>query len=466
MEIRFCGGARSVTGSQYLLSANGKQVLIECGLFQGRRAQTYERNRSFTAFDPARLDAVVLSHAHIDHSGNIPNLARNGYQGTVFATAATVDLCQLMLRDSAHLQERDVEWVNKVHLRKGEAPVEPLYTIEDAEQALRTFVGVQYDRSFEVTPGITATFRDAGHILGSAGIQLEVQEGGRRRRVGFSGDIGRRHVPILRDPNPLQDLDVLVMESTYGNRRHSASQDVEEELARTVREVAAGGGKIIIPAFAVGRTQVLVYMLHKLYDQNRIPDLPVFVDSPLATNATEVFRLHPECFDRETYRVFLQDHRDPFGFGRLQYTRSVDESKKLNGLRYPHVIISASGMAEGGRVLHHLKNNLDDHRNLVLLVGYAAKDTLARCLMDGARTVRIFGEEYAVRCRVETMDHFSAHADRDELLEYAGWNPPDRLQHLFLVHGEEDQAVPLQEELGRRGYRSVRFPEPGEVVSF
>jgi metallo-beta-lactamase family protein len=464
MQLKFCGGARTVTGSQHLLSVNGSHLLLECGLFQGRRAEAYEKNQQF-AYDPAGLDAVLLSHAHIDHSGNLPSLVARGYTGPICATSATVALCQLMLRDSAYLQERDIEWVNKIRRRRGEPLAEPLYGIEDAEQALGQFVGYQYDQPRQVAPGVQATFRDAGHILGSAGILLEIQSNGRKLRLGFSGDIGRPGMPVLRDPQPLQDLDALIMESTYGNRRHSPPGDVAEELALAIRDTAAAGGRIIIPAFAVGRTQSLVYELHKLFDQGRIPDIPVFVDSPLAANATEVFRLHPECFDRQTYRLFLQDHRDPFGFDRLRYVRTVEESKKLNELKYPHVVISASGMAEGGRILHHLKNNLDGHRNLVLLVGYAARDTLARRLMDGEKMVRIFGEEYPVRCRVKVMDAFSAHADRRELLDYLAFNRPDQLRRIFLVHGELEQAQSFRDALRSQGYPEVHIPEPGEVFS-
>ncbi len=460
MQLKFCGGAHTVTGSQHLLSANGNKILLECGLFQGRRAEAYEKNQQF-AYDPASLDAVLLSHAHIDHSGNLPSLVARGYGGPIYATAATMALCQLMLRDSAYLQERDIEWVNKIRRRRGEPLAEPLYSIEDAEAALGLFVGHQYDQPRQVAPGVQATFRDAGHILGSAGIQLEIESKGRKLRLGFSGDIGRPGMPVLRDPQPLQDLDVLIMECTYGNRLHHPAGDVAEELAQAIRDTAAAGGRIIIPAFAVGRTQALVYELHKLFDQDRIPDIPIFVDSPLATNATEVFRLHPECFDRETYRLYLQDQRDPFGFDRLSYVRTVEESKKLNTLRYPHIIISASGMAEGGRILHHLKNNIDDHRNLVLLVGYAAQDTLARRLMDGEKMVRIFGEEYPVRCRVKTMDAFSAHADRRELLDYLAFNSPDRLKRIFLVHGEPEQAESFRDALRSQGYPEVHIPEPG-----
>ena len=464
MQLQFCGGARTVTGSHHLVSVNGKRILLECGLFQGRRQDTYEKNQDFY-FDPASIDAVVLSHAHIDHSGNLPNLVKRGYDGPIFATAATVDLCQIMLRDSAYLQERDIVWANKIRHRQGQPSIEPRYTIEDAEACTHAFVGIQYNRSFPICDGVEATFRDAGHILGSAGVLLDIRENGRRFRLGFTGDAGRPDVPILRDPDVLRDLDGLIMETTYGNRKHHESQDVEEDLAQTIREVNGRGGKIIIPAFAVGRTQVIVYMLHKLCDQGRIPEIPIYVDSPLATAATQVFRSHPECFDRETYRIFLQDNEDPFGFSRLTYTRDVEESKKLNGLKYPHIIISASGMCEGGRILHHLRNNIGDPKALVLLVGYAAEHTLARRLIDGEKEVRIFGEAFKVRCQVKRMYDFSAHADRDDLLAYVGFTPPKQLKHIFLVHGESEEALPFQEELKRRGYPSVLYPAPNETVS-
>jgi metallo-beta-lactamase family protein len=334
--------------------------------------------------------------------------------------------------------------------------------MDDVENAMLSFVGLQYDKSFQIFPGVDLTFRDAGHILGSASILLEINENGKRIRFGFSGDIGRTGAPIIRDPNLLRDLDVLIMESTYGNREHGKTDDELGELAELIREVERDGGKIIIPAFAVGRTQLLVYMLHKLYDQNRIPNLPIYVDSPMACNATDIFRSHPECFDRETYRIFLEDGEDPFGFGRLRYIRSVNESKKLNELNESHIIISASGMAEGGRILHHLRNNIHNPKNLVLFVGYAAQHTLARKIMDGEEIVRIFGEKHRLRCKVKKMDYFSAHADRKGLLDYVKPSSPKKLKKIFLVHGEEEQAMPLYHALRSKGYQSVQYPAPGE----
>lgn len=461
MEIQFFGGAREVTGSQHLLSVNGKKILLECGLFQGRRSETYRRNLNFS-FDPSDIDILLLSHAHIDHSGNIPNLVKNGFTGKIVATGATVDLCQIMLRDSAYIQEKDAHFVNK-RRKKGEPEVEPLYRMEDAENALSQFVGIEYASAYEVAPGIRASYRDAGHILGSASILLEIDIPGKNRplRLGFTGDLGRKDVPVVRDPDYLRDLDVLLTESTYGDRLHKETEDVEEELASVVRDTANAGGKIIIPAFAVGRTQVLVYILHKLFDQGRIPDMPVFVDSPLAVNATEIFRRNPDCLDRETHRIFLESHEDPFGFSRLQYIRDVNQSKKLNGISYPHIIISASGMAEAGRILHHLRNNIRNPANTVLLVGYSAQHTLARKLMDGEKIVRIFGEEHPVKCRVETMDHFSAHADKDDLLDFISTLSSDRLEKVFVVHGEESQSLAFQQTLLSRGLKNVTVPDPG-----
>lgn len=461
MQIQFIGGARTVTGSQHLLKINGKNILLECGLFQGRRKEAFELNRSFK-FPHFEIDALILSHAHIDHSGKIPNLVKNGFDRPIYATPATVDLCEIMLKDSAHLQERDVYIVNKIRKKQKKNLFEPLYELADVENAMNYFVGVEYNKSTEIFPGINLTFQDAGHILGSAGILLEIEEAGKKIRFGFSGDIGRKEMPIIRDPDYFSDLDVLIMESTYGNRLHTHSDEVEEEVAKVIREVYDRKGKIIIPAFAVGRTQLLVYVLHKLFDQNRIPEIPIYVDSPLAVEATKVFQNHPECFDRETERIFLEGGNDPFGFGRLKYISTVDQSKELNDMHEPMIIISASGMAEGGRILHHLANNIGNPKNLVLFVGYAAEQTLARKIMDGMERVNILGEEYSVKAKVKVMDYFSGHADQNELVEYLSLNPQNRLKNIFLVHGEEDQALPLREKILQKGYNNADFPFPEE----
>jgi metallo-beta-lactamase family protein len=462
MQIQFLGGARTVTGSQYLLSVNGKRVLLECGLFQGRRGETYRKNLSFE-YDPAGVDAVLLSHAHIDHAGNIPNLCKNGYAKSIFATSATVDLCQILLRDSAYLHAKDVEWINKYHAAKHEPLIEPLYTIDDAEAALSHFVGIQYENPFPITSGVTATFRDAGHILGSAFVLLEIEENGRQIRLGFSGDVGRKDMPIIRDPRFLENLDVLIVESTYGNREHEDPSGAEQELADIINRTVARRGKVIIPAFAVGRTQHLVHILHGLLDKDRVPHVPVYVDSPMACSAIEVYRSHPECFDRETYFHFVNDAEDLFTPPGFTCVRKAEASMRLNDLAEPHIIISASGMAEGGRVLHHLKNNVGDSRDTVLFVGFAAEHTLARRLMDGEKVVKIFGEEHRVKCEVVSMPYFSAHADRKGLLEFVSNTPPDKLKKIFVVHGELSQAEAFKQTLEERGYAGVVIPDQLET---
>ncbi len=462
MKIQFFGAAQTVTGSMHLLHVNGKKILLDCGLYQGRRKEAYEINKNIP-FDPSSIDVMFLSHAHIDHSGNIPNLVKNGFEGHIYTTSATVDLCQVMLRDSAYLQERDVKFVNKKRIKQNKVPFEPLYSETDVENAMQNFIGIQYDKNIEVAPGVNVVFRDAGHILGSAGIVLDIKENGKTTRLGFSGDIGRPDMPVIRDPNILQDLNVLIMESTYGNRLHPVTNEVEDEVASLISETIERGGKIIIPAFAVGRTQLLVYVLHKLFDQNRIPQFPIFVDSPLAVNTTEIFRMHPECFDRETFRVFIDNFEDPFGFNRLTYIRDVEKSKELNNYKDPCMIISASGMAEGGRILHHLANNIENKNNLILFAGYAAQETLARKIMDGAEEVNILGNSHKVKSKIKKMDYFSAHADQKGLLDYLKFSSPDKLKNIFIVHGEEEQALPLKEKILNKGYCSVYFPKKGDI---
>jgi metallo-beta-lactamase family protein len=462
MNLRFLGAARTVTGSMHLLTINGARILLDCGLFQGRRKESFERNRNLP-FDATSIDAMVLSHAHIDHSGNIPSLVNNGFQGNIYATPATRDLCSAMLRDSGHIHEEDAAYINRKRARQGLPPVEPLYTQEDAARSLGHFVSVGYDRPLPVVPGVTVTFRDAGHILGSAVVVLDLEEKEGKKRLVFSGDLGRANMPILRDPEPVEGTDYLIIESTYGNRRHDPIEDQSRELRKVVHETYRRGGKVIVPAFAVGRTQELVYALHRLVEARKLPALPIFVDSPLAVNVTEIFRLHPECYDREV-RDFMEEgnHRDPFGFRRLTYVRSVEDSKELNFLREPAIIISASGMAEAGRILHHLKNNIEDARNTVLIVGWQAPDTLGRRLVERQSAVKIFGEEYRLRAQVRTINAFSAHADRQELLDYARRLNPERLQAAFVVHGEEASSLALAEGLTSLGIARVAVPRAGE----
>jgi metallo-beta-lactamase family protein len=463
MKIQFLGAARTVTGSMHVLTINGHRILLDCGLFQGRRQESFERNRNLP-FDPKNIDTMILSHAHIDHSGNIPMLVKHGYQGNIYTTSATRDLCSAMLRDAAYIQEHDAAYINKKRARAGEPPIEPLYTVTDAVNSLQHFMGVGYERPFPVVPGVTATFYDAGHILGSAIVDLDVEEGDRRFRFAFSGDLGRRDLPILRDPTYIEPVDYFITESTYGNRLHNPPDAAEVELRRVVNETYQRGGKIIVPAFSVGRTQEIVYALHRLSTARKIPELDIYVDSPLSTNVTEIFRLHPECYDQETHDFLsTSGDRDPFGFYRLRYIREVEDSKALNFLREPAVIISASGMCENGRILHHLKNNVEDARNTVLIVGWQAPHTLGRRLVERQPKVHIFGQEYALRANVEIISGFSAHADRDELLDYTS-HLNGRLKHVFVVHGEEEAALALAEGIREQGVPHVLVPEPGQEV--
>jgi metallo-beta-lactamase family protein len=456
MKLTFYGGTRTVTGSQHLLEVNGTRILLECGLFQGKRKKSFQINRELP-FDATDVDVMVLSHAHIDHSGNIPNLVKSGFRGDIICTFATRDLCATMLRDSAHIQQQDAEYVNKRRARAGEPPVEPVYDLEDAVDALKNFLAIGYDRPYRITPEITLTLRDAGHILGSAIVVLDIKENGKERRLVFTGDLGRPNLPILRDPTKIERADILVIESTYGTRLHESVPAAEKELKRVVLDTYYRGGKVIIPAFAVGRTQEVVYDLHRLKERQAIPtDLPVFVDSPLAIDATSIFRLHPECYDNEVSE-FLLESGDPFGFRDLQYTRSVAASKALNFLRDPAIIISASGMCEAGRIQHHLKNNIEDSRNTVLIVGWQAPDTLGRRIIERQPTVKIFGEEYQLNAHVEAINGFSAHADRDELLAWTG-AIRQKPEYTFVVHGEEEVSEAFAGLLEKDGHPNVVVP--------
>ncbi|RLC76931.1 MAG: MBL fold metallo-hydrolase [Chloroflexi bacterium] len=462
MEIQFLGAAQTVTGSQHLISVNGSRILLECGLFQGKRRESFERNRNLP-FDAASVDTLILSHAHIDHSGNIPNLVRNGFRGDIYCTFATRDLCSAMLRDSAYIQERDAEYANKKRARKGLPPVEPIYTHTDAIASLEHFISVGYDRPALVAPGARCTFLDAGHILGSASILLEIEEGRRQIRLLFSGDLGRNDRPILRDPTPAPPADALIIESTYGNRSHAPREDAEKKLLDLIGGTCAQGGKVVIPAFSVGRTQEIVYSLRRMARTRELPNVPVFVDSPLAVNATEIFRLHPECYDEELREFVAQNrHPDPFGFDQLRYVRNVEDSKAINDVKGPAIIISASGMCEAGRIQHHLKHNIGDPRNLVLIVSWQAPHTLGRRLVEKQPVVKIFGEKFPLRARVETISGYSAHADREGLLNWA--KPTARgLQHTFVVHGDPEPAAALADGLKQLGARGVAVPKQGDA---
>jgi metallo-beta-lactamase family protein len=438
MRIHFLGATKTTTGSMYLLELNGSRVLLECGLFQGRRGESIERNRNFP-FDPAKINAVVLSHAHIDHCGNLPNLCRRGFEGNIYCTFATRDLASIMLEDSAEIQRDDAAFVSKKRAKQGLPPVEPLYSATDAEKAVRQFVSLNYNRPVPVADGLTVTFRDAGHILGSAQVVMDVAENGRKFRFLFSGDVGRGDDDILRDPEPVENVDFLQIESTYGGREHTQKRHANEEVGNLVRATLEGRGKVIIPSFSVGRTQQMVYTLHQLTLAGQLPRVPIYVDSPLSVNATEVYRLHPECFNESIYR-FLREKENPFGMENLTYIREVAHSMKLNDLKDPAIIISASGMAEAGRIRHHLANHISKPENLILFIGYCAEHTLGAQILSGQNPVNIFGEPHPVRARIASIDSFSGHADKNELRRYVEGISGD-IRKIAVIHGEEAQAL-------------------------
>jgi metallo-beta-lactamase family protein len=444
MQIQFLGATRTTTGSMYLLEVNQQRILMECGLFQGRREESIERNRNFP-FDPKKIDSVVLSHAHIDHCGNLPNLCRQGFSGSIYCTFATRDLASIMLEDSAEIQRADAEFVSKKRAKQNKPPVEPLYTAIDAEKAVRQFVALNYDRPIIVANGVSVTFKDAEHILGSAQVVLDIRENGRKYRYLFSGDVGRGGDDILRDPQPVEDVDYLQIESTYGDRLHSPITNANAEVCKLVSETVARGGKVIIPAFSVGRTQQIVYTLNQVIDSGCLAKVPIFVDSPLSVNATEVHRLHPECFNDTIYK-FLREKANPFGMENLTYIREVSGSMKLNELKGPAIIISASGMCEAGRIRHHLKNHIGHPENLVLFIGYCAEHTLGAQILSGQSPVNIFGEPHAVKAQLARLDSFSGHADKNELLRYLQGITGD-IKKIFVIHGEESQALGFGETL-------------------
>jgi len=436
MKITFFGAAGGVTGSQHKLESNGATVLLDCGMFQGRRKEAEKQNREMP-FPARSIEAVVLSHAHIDHSGRLPLLVKEGFHGPIYATPATVDLCASMLRDTAHIAESDTEFVNRHH--PDEEPVEPLFTMADAEDTMPLFRPVAYRTPAAIAGGLTIELYDAGHILGSSSIVLT--DGA--VRLAFSGDVGRPGLPIIRDPEPLPPVDYLIMESTYGSRKHPQTGEVLGKLEEIVKRTIGRGGRLIIPAFAVGRTQQIVLLLHQLIDEKRIPSVPIFVDSPLAVDVTKAFRAHPECFDEETAK-YLAEGEDPFGFKRLTYVRDAEGSKKLNDLRGPFIVISPSGMCEAGRILHHLRHNVGDPKNTVLITGYQAENTLGRKLKNGMKSVRIFGMPVEVRAEIQNLEELSGHADAGELID---WMKPmiSTLKRVFLVHGEPQESGPLSQ---------------------
>jgi metallo-beta-lactamase family protein len=464
MEIEFAGAAREVTGSCHIVRVNGQTILLDCGMFQGKRSESREKNLRLPV-PVEQIDVVVLSHAHIDHCGRLPLLVKEGYQGTIWATAATRDLCAVMLADSAHIQEKDAEHLARRARSRGEngapAVAEPLYGMRDATRTMDLMVGMPYHRTFDVVPGVRATFVDAGHILGSASVVLDCAEGAETRRLVFSGDIGRSGLAIIRDPEPPEGANVVIMESTYGNRDHLPVDGARAQLGEVVRETAARGGRVLIPAFAVGRVQELIYDLHSLVRDGAVPAVPIYIDSPLAVDATSVFEMHPEVFDRGEDMV--QRVPDLFHHDQVHFTRDVAESKRLNQMQGPMIIIAASGMAESGRILHHLAHGAGDPRNTILIVGFQAEHTLGRRIVERRPTLKIFGDDVPLRAEVKVLDGYSAHADRGEL---AAWLDRVRerspaLSHVWLVHGEEEAQTALAAALGAKGYE-VGCPAPAE----
>lgn len=463
MKITFCGAAGTTTGSQHLLEVNDSKILLDCGLYQGRRDDSYKRNQEFL-YNPEDIDAVVLSHAHIDHSGNLPNLSKNGFNGPVYSTFATRDLCQIMLTDSARIQTQDTKWMNKRLKKKGQPLIEPLYSEHDAEACLRQFINMGYHRSIPIADGVNLSFIDAGHILGSAQVILDIKKGKSTERLLFSGDVGRGSNQLLRDPEAAENVDHFIMESTYGDREHELPTQADHLIRDILNRALDKKGKVIIPAFAVERTQQLIYVLHELTESKQIPEVPIYVDSPLAVNATEIFRIHPECFNEEVYD-FLFEKRNPFGFENLSMVRKVSESKKLNEVDGPAIIISASGMCEAGRILHHLRNSIEDERNTILFVGYCAANTLGWKIRNKDKKVNILGESFKLRANVEILDSFSGHADQSELLEYFD-KTTGKKENVFLVHGEPEQSAGLKKQLSERHKGRIEVAEWKSTVEF
>jgi metallo-beta-lactamase family protein len=462
MRIQFLGGVRTVTGSMHLVETEGGSLLLECGLFQGHREEAFRRNR-FLPAPSKKASAVILSHAHIDHSGALPNLVKSGWKGEIHATKATGELCDLMLRDSGAIQEKDADFLNRHRKeRKGDGPVEPLYTVDDAVAALRRFRAHGYGEEFEPVPGVTARFADAGHILGSAVIHLTVREKAGTTRLLFTGDLGRKGMPLIRNPEPGGPAEVVLSESTYGDRDHEPPEDTERRLFEIVDAAAKKGGRVIVPCFAVGRAQAVIYLLHRLRAAGKLADLPIYVDSPMAVEATRIFAGHRDLFDEESREFFAGKGR-LFTAARTTYVSEAAESKRLNDLEGPAVILSASGMCEAGRILHHLRHGLGDPKNTVLFVGFQAEHTLGRRILEGQEEVRVLGEMRKVRATVAKINGLSAHADRGGIAEYLGSLGP-RPKRLFLVHGDIERCEALKAWLAPRGFPGAEIPEPRQRV--
>lgn len=464
MNITFYGAARNVTGSKHLIeTSSGKKILLDCGFFQNRGKDNDTLNRNFN-FDPQQIDLMILSHAHIDHSGNIPNLVKQGFNKTIFTTQATIDLCEVMLADSAYIQSGDIEYVNRRRKRNNQSALEPIYEIEDVEKAMKLFAPVAVNKRFHYDDEIAFEFTDAGHILGSVSVHVYITEKGNTKQITFSGDVGRFNDLILKAPAPFSQADYILCESTYGNKLHDQSTDARQKLLQIVNKTCVDQkGKLIIPAFSLGRTQEIIYTLDRFKTENKLPSIPVFVDSPLAIDATNIMRKHSEFFNADLVNYLHYDD-DPFGFSNLKYVRKVEESKKINDLKGPCIIISASGMIEAGRIKHHIKNNINDSRNTILIVGYCTPESIGGHLMRGDKMIKIFGNEYPVKANVEVISSFSAHADYLELIKYLSCQDASAVKKLFLVHGEYEVQKEFKEKLIEASFKNVEIPE--ELQSF
>ncbi|MEN8221615.1 MAG: MBL fold metallo-hydrolase [Acidobacteriota bacterium] len=455
------GACNEVTGSKHFLDYRGKTIQIDSGMFQGKREESYVKNHSLS-FDPSLSDCILLTHGHFDHSGALPVMVNNGFSGNIYSTPATRDIANIILFDSAYIQSKDSEYLKRKSEKYPERNLkvyEPLYDSADVIKTLQHFVTINHRREFVPVDGVKAEFFDAGHILGSSMICLTFEGG---MRMGFSGDLGRKNLPILKDPETMYDLDYLVLEGTYGDRLHESVGMGNERLEGIVKKAVKKGGKIIIPAFTIERTQEIIYLLHLLQLENRIPKIPIYVDSPMAVNATSIFKVHSECFDEETYEDFISENINPFGFDNIKYVQSVKESKEINSISGPMIIISASGMAENGRILHHLKNNIEDERTIVTIVGFMAKHTLGRKLVEGEKSIKIFGKMYNVNAEIEILNAFSAHADYNEIKDWVSGYDLKKLKKIFLVHGESKSLLNLKEVLLSSGVNSVEILEYGK----
>jgi len=464
MKITFYGAAREVTGSKHLIETdNGKKILLDCGEFQGKGLETRDLNKALP-FDPPAIDHIILTHAHIDHSGLIPYMYHNGFKGSVICTNATRDLCSIMLADSGKIQEQDTETFNKKRAKKGLPPIEPLYTQADAIACMNLFISVAYDRKLRVDDQTSVKFTNSGHMLGSAVVSIEVKTNNGIKKIAYTGDIGRPVNRILKSPEPFPQADVLIAESTYGDRLHPAIIQSDEELYNVVQDTCVRKkGKLIIPAFSVGRTQEIVFALNNLYNQGRLPKVDTYVDSPLSVNATNIFRLHTECFNKSIKDVMLTDP-DPFGYNSLFYITSKEDSIKLNDIKQPVIIISASGMMEAGRVKHHLANSISNPNNTVLIVGYCAPATLGARIGRGDKKVSIHGVEYAVNADIRKIEAFSGHGDYKEMSEYLKCQDPSKLEKLILVHGEYNTQLTYSKYLESQGFKNIHIPDKGETI--